>query len=256
MDAIRHGLHTGTYQPAANATPRGDIDLMIAQNGSRTLAALAGLAVCAAAGAVLSGCQSDQDQRLAEARELLRQKQAAGPLQSAPSTAVPARAAQPVAGPIPPAGRDDLGMPFYPGGKRITLGAGDAAALDSGLAMALIETRDPVDTVISYYRDRIKSPDARLAPTVTEEQRDGHRVVRLSAPQTDGGLQTVEAREEGGKTTIQLMNLKGTGDGSTPAHGPVPSSIPGVPAFGTPAEGKTPLVSPHDLTVPSHGTPR
>ena len=209
----------------------------------RSFTALAAVVGCAAALAFgITGCQSDQQQRIAEARELLRQKQTlqtssgnlAPTVPAAPAPAVPAPAGK-------VAGTDDLGMPLYPGAKKVNMGPGDAAGLGDGLSMALLETHDPVDAVISFYDQKLRVPGSKVPPNRTEDRLDGHRVVRLSAPRDDGGLQTVEARDEAGKTTVQLMNMKGT-PGAV-----IPPRIPGMPASG--AAGGS---SPRDLTAPLH----
>jgi len=180
---------------------------------------------------------------MAEARDILRQKQI---LESASGKAAPAPPAGAPASPTARAG--DIDMPIYPGAKRMNAGQGSGSLLGDGLSMALLETGDSVDAVIAFYAVRLKSPDRRLATTRTEEKLDGRRVVRLSAPLENGGLQTVEARDEGGKTTVELMRMAGKPGG-------VPPSIPGVPAAAAAPTGDLPTRPPgapaaHDLTAP------
>ena len=76
--------------------------------------------------------------------------------------------------------------------------------------MELLETTDRMETVLAFYQENLKASAAKIAPSTTEEKRDGRRVVRLSMPRDDGGLQTVEVSEDTGKTTIQLMNVNST----------------------------------------------
>jgi hypothetical protein len=208
-------------QARLDAAHTGESVFMTAPYLSRSFSALTAIAGCAATLTLgLAGCQSEQEQRIAEAKELLRQKQM---LQAASGQTAPAAApAQPVA-PANSAGADDLAMPLYPNAKEVKMGPGRSAGLGDGLVLSLLETQDSVDAVIAFYSEKLKTPESQLQPTRTEDRIDGRRVVRLSVPREDGGLLTVEARDEPGKTTIQLMNMKGKPGGA------VPPRIPGVP---------------------------
>jgi hypothetical protein len=198
------------------------------------------MAVCCLA--LLPGCQSDQEERLAETRRALSERQP-------PPAAAPA--GQSVAAPVAAPHVPDIGMPIYPGARPVGGNAGLQEGLNAGLAMSLMETRDSVDAVIAFYKDRLSKPGSRLEPTKTEDRLDGRRVVRLSVPQEDGGLQTVEARDDVGKTTIQLMNMAGQ------AHGAVPSTIPGVTGSGGSRDSRTHGLPPLGAgTVLPHAKPR
>jgi hypothetical protein len=231
---------------------------------SRTIYALTALIGCFAALTLgLAGCQSEQEQRIAEAKELIRQRQTLQAVSG--QTAHVVTPAQPV----PPANNtrpDDPGMPVYPNAKEVKLGSRQSEGLGDGLAMSMLETGDSVDAVISFYSERLKTPGSHLQPDRTEDRLDGRRVVRLTVPRDDGGLMTVEARDEPGKTTIQLMNMKGTPRGAVPPGIP---GIPGIPGSGT-ATGSPTMIqgssknlppmnpeasSPRDLTAPPVASP-
>jgi len=174
----------------------------------------------------LHGCGSDEDERLAKARETLRRQQA---VQTAPPNAQASRieASPSLAGgnavsPAASQAAPGATLPEYPGARKVSTGTGLDPALDDGLTMEMLETRDSVDTVIAFYTQHMVPANDRLKPSRTEDRLDGRRVVRLSLPEPDGGLQTVEAREEPGKTSIQLLNMKGKRSRE------VPASIPGV----------------------------
>jgi hypothetical protein len=126
----------------------------------------------------------------------------------------------------------------------VSTGSGTDTGLDDGLAMQMLETRDPVDAVIDFYSKRMLPADDRFKPTRTDDQQDGHRVVRLSLPQPDGGLQTVEAREDAGKTTIQLLDMKGRSSKQ------VPTSIPGVDPLTPTTPGTGPGSTRATTTIP------
>lgn len=250
----------------------------------RSLASFALGAALICAG--LGGCRSEQDERIAAAREsVLQQKtedQTGRPeapvVSAAPalrtSDAAHAAAGTGKAGDIStplypgvttdgsrpaaaPAKASDIGMPLYPGARKMSTGPGDNSWVGEGLSMALLETRDSVDSVIDFYTQKLNETRGPLPPTKTEDRLDGHRVVRLSASREGGGLQTVEAREDNGKTTIQLMNMKAG------PHAAVPATIPGVVPSASSAGGpphRDPALpagsTPHDLTVPSGHAPR
>jgi hypothetical protein len=213
----------------------------------------------------LHGCESEEDKRLASAREMVRRQQAA---QAAPANPQPSNTAgSPVlpgnstASPGSTAPAANAGLPIYPGARKISTGSVDNLGLDDGLTMEMLETRDPVDAVISFYSQRMIPVDARLRPTRTEDRLDGNRVVRLSLPRPDGGLQTVEAREEPGKTTIQLLNMKGKSSREVPASipglGPLPPASPGSGTSSRRGHTGVPpdLASPPPIDIPSQSGP-
>jgi hypothetical protein len=199
---------------------------MTAQHGSRSRCGYLIVACGIPLLFCLHGCESSADPRLANLHEMVRRHQAAPPAPanaSAPGIAgeqaLPPRAPSPADSAAPSVG---AGLPAYPGSSKVGNASDALAGLDDGLSMEMRETRDPVDVVIDFYSKRMVSADDRFKPTRTEDRLDGRRVVRLSLPQPDGGLQTVEAREDAGKTTIQLLNMRGkTSRG-------IPNSIPGV----------------------------
>jgi hypothetical protein len=159
----------------------------------------------------LPGCQSSQDQRIEEAKELIHQKQMLDTQYGKPGanrTSPP-----PVVSPATPTdpsktekapSTEALELPLYPGARSVShLGnSGD------GIAMELLETSDRIDGVLAFYQEKMKAAAGKIPPSTAEEKRDGgRRIVRISKPRDDGGLLTVEVGEEPGKTTIQLMSV-------------------------------------------------
>ena len=160
---------------------------------------------------LLTGCQSDREKRIADAESNLRnvnlssktssvngmpQLPELNSVSNAPSEIVVDKA---------------LGMPIYPRSKPFTAGATTLTNTGDGIAMTLLETKDSVDSVISFYKGRLgteKSEPSVSAPSINDEVRDGKRVVRLTKPLSSGGLQTVEARQFENKTIIELMNIQ------------------------------------------------
>ncbi len=202
----------------------------------------------------LHGCESDADQRLANAREMVRHRQlgqtAAGSAQPANGGGLQNQASGGTQAP-PDHTAPGSDLPIYPGSRKIGAGPSNETGLEDGLTMEMLETGDSVDAVINYYAQHMISSDERLKPTRTEDRLDGRRVVRLSLAQTDGGLQTVEAREEPGKTSIQLLNLKGRTSKAIPDSIPGLSPDPHAPSQSRDGSAGSHTAIPGDLSTPN-----
>ena len=126
---------------------------MIAQSGSRLRSIQLMIACIVPVLFALHGCEPDAEQRLANARELLKHKQSGQsasanvqtPLEGAPLLSG-SDSPQPAEARPAPSGI----LPLYPGSRKISTGAGAVAGLDDGLTMEMLETHDSVDAVIEF----------------------------------------------------------------------------------------------------------
>lgn len=184
----------------------------------------------------LPGCQSSQDQRIEEAKELIHQKQVLDAQYGKPGANT--TASPPAVSPASPTdpskteqapSAEALELPLYPGARSIS----HLGKTGDGIAMELLETSDRIDGVLAFYQEKMKAVAGKIPPSTAEEKRDGgRRIVRISKPRDDGGLLTVEVGEEPGKTTIQLMSV-------SPGK---PSPVPTPAAPGT--NGASSLIGP------------
>lgn len=167
--------------------------------------------------AVLPGCQTASERRVAEGESRLREMNA----KSQTDSPVPTLQATSDTSPLIKTNNNSkqeksLGMSLYPGSKPYMEGPTTLSNTGDGIAMMLLETQDSVDKVMLYYKAQLNSnstgnPANQL--TVKEENRNGKRTLRLTKPFPTGGLQSVEAKEEEGKTIIELMNLQSVAAG-------------------------------------------
>lgn len=175
---------------------------------------------------LLPGCQSEQERKIAEAKDLaIRQAQ-----KPQPTTVVPGKDGPPVdfpvrsSEPVPASGKPApatppklaLSLPIFPGAQMSGTEGAELGVDDSGIHMALLETRATPDEVIAFYQKQMEYEQEQpgggthtVQPSPKENRLDGKRVVILTRPQKDGALQTVEVREGEGKTLIQLMEVQG-----------------------------------------------
>ncbi len=160
---------------------------------------------------VLPGCQTAAERRIAEGESKLRE------MNTQAQAARPAPALQPTSD-LPPVNQSpqnvkldkSLGMPLYPGSKPYMEGT-TLSNMGDGIAMTLLETQDSVDKVMDFYKIQLNSAaggGSGNAVSVKEVNRNGKRTLRLTKPLPSGGLQSVGAKEEDGKTIIELMNLQ------------------------------------------------
>ena len=168
-----------------------------------------------------------------------------------PSSAMPIPASakatpqKPAVPPPPPPSEADMGMPIYPNATTYVDAVGNFIKPEPGSGMAQLQTPDSVDSVIAFYKSKIMQTDAQgksTPSTPTEEKQDGKRKVTLVGNDAEGNTQMVEAREEDGKTAIELMSTR------TKA---LPSNLPGANKAGdTPGAASTPPVPPASGKTP------
>ncbi len=174
---------------------------------------------------VLPGCQTAAERRIAEGESKLREMNARSQMAQSTPTLQSTRDLSP----INQTSQNDkheksLGMTLYPGSKPYTEGPTTLSNTGDGIAMLLLETQDSVDKVMDFYKNQLSVKlGAGSADKVSfkEENRNGKRTLRLTKPFPSGGLQSVEAKEEDGKTIIELMNLQSITLGKTL---PIPES--------------------------------
>ncbi|HZO87985.1 MAG TPA: hypothetical protein VFB38_06555 [Chthonomonadaceae bacterium] len=160
-------------------------------------------------------------------------------------------------------GEADFGVPFYPGAKPHTGldGVPRASRESDGTLLLLLETPDPVEKVVAFYRSRL--PKASFSEAIQE----GKRVQTVTKELSDHGLQSIEISASGDKTQILLMRIPAlNSSGETPmppdaaqllkqiktAEGlaspsstePPPAASDSPPTVGAPAIGK-PLPGTH-----------
>ncbi len=177
--------------------------------------ALAALPVslCALA---LTGCNDKQGEK-ADTRQTVSLPNAA-PKADAPQ--------QKPAAVIPPPTEAEVGMPIYPGAKTYVNenGVPVPPQKDPTMPMALLETPDPMDKVVDFYKQRIKETDASGAAQPVEPREEklpnGKRKVSLSGSDGRGSVVVAQIREDNNKTVIELMRAQlpsGLSDQSAPA---------------------------------------
>ena len=168
---------------------------------------------------VLPGCQTAAERRIAEGESKLREMNARSQIVQPSPTLQSTRDLSPVS----QTSQNDkqeksLGMTLYPGSKPYMEGPTTLSNTGDGIAMMLLETQDSVDKVMDFYKNQLSVKlGAGPAHKVSfkEENRNGKRTLRLTKPFPSGGLQSVEAKEEDGKTIIELMNLQSITLGKT-----------------------------------------
>ena len=150
-----------------------------------------------------------------------------------------AQASNPKPSAVPPPPSDaDMGMPVYPNATTYVDAIGNFIKFDNsgGMAIARLQTNDSVDSVIAFYKSKIVQTNLHGAPTPatpSEEKQAGKRKVVLIGNDAAGNTQMVEAREEEGKTAIELMTTKiklpeSIPDANKSGETSVPASSPGA----------------------------
>jgi hypothetical protein len=116
--------------------------------------------------------------------------------------------------------------------------------------MILLQTHDPVEKVVAFYMEKLKSNDETgkpQAPTKSDSTMDGKPVVSLSQI-TGRTLKAAEIRQVDNMTMIELMRMDAPMPGSTslPNHISIPGSLT------TPGSSATPgsLTSPESFATP------
>lgn len=180
----------------------------------QTLAALP-VSLCFLA---LTGCNDKQGEK-ADTRQTVS-------LPNAPKADAPAKKPAAV---IPPPTEAEVGMPIYPGAKTYVNenGVPVPPQKDPAMPMALLQTPDALDSVVDFYKQRIKETDASGAahPAEPREEKlaNGKRKVSLSGSDGRGSVVVAQIREDNNKTVIELMRAQlqsGTSDQ------PVPTTMP------------------------------
>ncbi len=99
-------------------------------------------------------------------------------------------------------GAADVGLPFYPAAKpRMGLdGLPRASREADGTVLIALDTDDPPDKVVAFYRNAIPNASYR------EDDRDGRHIQSLSREQ-DNFSNGVDISVENGKTSILLMRM-------------------------------------------------
>ena len=174
---------------------------------------------------VLPGCQTATERRIAEGESKLREMNARSHIARPSPTLQSTRDLSP----INQSSQNDmqeksLGMTLYPGSKPYMEGPTTLSNTGDGIAMMLLETQDSVDKVMDFYKNQLSvklGTGSADKVSFKEENRNGKRTLRLTKPFPSGGLQSVEAKEEDGKTIIELMNLQSITLGKTL---PIPES--------------------------------
>lgn len=112
--------------------------------------------------------------------------------------------------PSPPT-EADLGLPFYPGASPAkSLGGDKIVSTSNGIISTLLQTRDPLEKVVAFYKEKMTLPDTsgkRQEPMVKETTQDNVRKVLLSYNAEGQGLRTAEVWADNGETLIQLMQI-------------------------------------------------
>jgi hypothetical protein len=180
-----------------------------------------------------------------------------------PDSAAAKATLQKPAVPVPPPGDADMGMPVYPNATMDVDQTGMSIKFEksAGMALARLQTPDSVDSVIAFYKAKLVQTDSHgqaTPSTPSEEKQDGKRKVVLVGNDAEGNIQMVEAREEEGKTAIELMTTQTksvlasipgankaeetSSPASLPATGPPSSSLPSSTGAASmpPASGRLP----------------
>ena len=125
--------------------------------------------------------------------------------------------AHPAPAPAQASAADSIGLPFYPGATPLAPGPDDTGTAQAlGMQVAKMETTDPTETVVAFYRDRFpagsrhRAGASRLVRWVTET-RGGVRTTRMSLYDSADSdrVRTVEIVPDGAKTRITLTAISG-----------------------------------------------